>query len=96
MIFLLYFDCKCCNNAKFSGRNGEKMYSESDYHQQLSFFGEDLPNQLDPNEPLLQLASIIPWKELEREVKPFYSNKGAPGKPILSGSTHIKNFRGLE
>ena len=35
------------------------MCTASANKQQLSFFGEDLLNQLDPYDPLLKLASVL-------------------------------------
>jgi len=43
------------------------MYTTSTNKRQLSFFGEDLLNQLDQQYPLLKLAEVIPWQELEDE-----------------------------
>ncbi len=58
------------------------MYSATEKYQQLSFFGDDLLNQLDESEPLLKLASIIPWDDFEQAFKVHYSPLGAPAKPI--------------
>jgi len=58
------------------------MCSSSTNKQQLSFFGEDLLNQLDPYDPLLKLASVISWQELEDEFQKYYYHKGTPSKPV--------------
>jgi len=73
------------------------MYTTSTNKQQLSFFGEDLLNQLDPHDPLLKLASVIPWQELEDEFQKHYSNKGAPSKPIrlMVGLLLLKQLENL-
>jgi IS5 family transposase len=60
----------------------KKMYSTAGKDQQLSFFGNDILNQLDEAEPLLRLASIIPWGDFEKAFKVHYSGLGAPAKPI--------------
>ena len=39
--------------------------------------------QLDPNDPLLKLASAIPWQEFEESFSIHYTaTTGAPSKPI--------------
>ncbi len=59
-----------------------KVYTTSGHNQQLSFFGNDILNQLDEAEPLLKLASVIPWDDFEQDFKIHYSGLGAPAKPI--------------
>ncbi len=50
---------------------------------QTSLFGTDLLQQLDIDDPLLQLAEVIPWSELEQAFAKHYSpNVGCPAKPI--------------
>ena len=73
------------------------MYTTSTNKQQLSFFGEDLLNQLDPYDPLLKLASVIPWSELEDEFQKYYSHKGAPSKPVrlMVGLLLLKHLENL-
>jgi len=58
------------------------MYSLTGDNQQLSFFGDDILNQLDQSEPLLQLAQVIPWDDFEQAFKIYYSGLEAPAKPI--------------
>ena len=41
------------------------LLSENTAHQ-TSLFGTDLLQQLDTDDPLLQLANIIPWSEFEQ------------------------------
>ena len=41
------------------------MLAPTPQAHQTSFFGEDLINQLDLQEPLVLLAHAIPWSDLE-------------------------------
>jgi len=94
---IVYFDRKCYNKHRFSGRNGVKMYTDSSQYQQLSFFGDELINQLDEGDPLLRLAAVIPWSEFEQAFKPHYSGIGAPAKPIrlMVGFLLLKQLENL-
>jgi len=50
---------------------------------QTNLFGTDLLQQLDLLDPLLQLASIIPWSEFEEEFAQYYTpGLGRPAKAI--------------
>lgn len=50
---------------------------------QTNLFGEDLLQQLDLQDPLLQLAAVIPWSEFEQEFAQYYTpGVGRPPKPI--------------
>ncbi len=73
------------------------MYSTAGKDQQLSFFGNDILNQLDEAEPLLKLASIIPWGDFEKAFKVHYSGLGAPAKPIrlMVGLLLLKQLENL-
>ena len=75
----------------------KKMYSTAGKDQQLSFFGNDILNQLDEAEPLLRLASIIPWGDFEKAFKVHYSGLGAPAKPIrlMVGLLLLKQLENL-
>ena len=42
---------------------------------QTNLFGTDLLQQLDPNDPLLRLASVIPGPELDRKRSTAPSNQ---------------------
>ena len=54
----------------------------SDIHQ-TNLFGFDLIEQLDFQDPLLQLASVIPWQEFETAFSQHYSpGVGAPNLSI--------------
>lgn len=75
----------------------KKMYSTLGNNQQLSFFGDDIVNQLDEAEPLLQLAKIIPWDDFEQAFKIHYAGLGAPAKPIrlMVGLLLLKQLENL-
>ena len=45
---------------------------------QTSLFGTDLLQQLDIDDPLLQLAEVIPWSELEQSFAKYYSPNVGP------------------
>ena len=50
---------------------------------QTNLFGTELLQQLDAGDPLLQLASAIPWSELEQAFAKHYTpGVGRPPKPI--------------
>ena len=58
------------------------LLSENTAHQ-TSLFGTDLLQQLDADDPLLQLANIIPWSEFEQAfAKQYTPDVGRPAKPI--------------
>ncbi len=59
------------------------MVGHSSTILQPNLFGTDLLMQLDPNDPLLKLASAIPWQEFEESFSIHYTMAaGAPSKPI--------------
>ena len=61
----------------------------SDIHQ-TNLFGQDLLLQLDPDDPLLQLASAIPWEKFDQDFAVHYAcGIGALWicSPILSSAT---------
>jgi transposase, IS5 family len=49
---------------------------------QISFLMPALAAQLDPRQPLKQLAEAIPWSEFETAFGQFYSPEGRPAKPV--------------
>jgi IS5 family transposase len=52
---------------------------------QTNLFGTDLLQQLDPGDPLLRLAKVIPWPELDQAFARHYTpGLGRPAKPIRS------------
>jgi IS5 family transposase len=74
------------------------MLSQSSEHHQTNLFGTDLLMQLDPNDPLLKLGSIIPWQIFEQEFSKHYQkNIGAPSKPIrlMVGLLLLKSLENL-
>ena len=59
------------------------MLLPSNTAHQTSLFGTDLLQQLDIDDPLLQLADVIPWSELEHDFAKYYTpDVGRPAKPI--------------
>ena len=59
------------------------MLTRSRTCHQPSLFGTDLLLQLDANDPLLKLASAIPWHEFDEAFSIHYTEAtGAPSKPI--------------
>lgn len=74
------------------------MLTESPEYHQTNLFGSDLLLQLDPNDPLIQLASIIPWQVFDEEFAKYYQkNIGAPSKPIrlMVGLLMLKSLENL-
>jgi transposase, IS5 family len=49
---------------------------------QTSFLMPTLAEQLDPRQPLRQLALRLPWSELEQAFGKYYSQEGRPAKPV--------------
>jgi len=69
----------------------------SDIHQ-TNLFGQDLLLQLDPDDPLLQLASAIPWGKFDQDFAVHYAcGIGAPSKPIrvMVGLLLLKQLENL-
>jgi len=59
------------------------MLITSSTGHQTNLFGIDLLQQLDPNDPLLRLATVIPWHELDQAfTKHYCQGLGRPAKPI--------------
>lgn len=50
--------------------------------QQTSFLMPTLGDQLDPRQPLKQLAEKFPWAEFEQAFGKYYSPEGRPAKPV--------------
>lgn len=73
------------------------LSSTTDAHQ-TSLFGEDLINQLDPQDPLVILADAIPWSDFENSLGVGYAiKKGRPSLPIrrLVGLLILKQLENL-
>ena len=49
---------------------------------QTSFLMPTLAEQLDPRQPLKQLAETLPWSEFEQAFGKYYSQEGRPAKPV--------------
>jgi len=59
------------------------MLSQSSEHHQTSLFGSELLIQPDPDDLLLQLATVIPWQDFDKSFSKYYQkNIGAPSNPI--------------
>ena len=74
------------------------MLRRSSTIHQPNLFGTDLLMQLDPNDPLLNLASAIPWQEFEESFSIHYTAAaGAPSKPIrlMVGLLILKQLENL-
>ncbi len=52
---------------------------------------------INPGLPLMQLAKLIPWQELEQALLPLYAKKGRPAKPIrlMVGLLILKHIESL-
>ena len=50
--------------------------------RQTSFLMPTLCAQLDPRQPLKQLAERLPWAEFEQAFGKYYSAEGRPAKPV--------------
>jgi IS5 family transposase len=69
----------------------------SDIHQ-TNLFGQDLLLQLDPDDPLLRLASAISWEKFDQDFAVHYAcGIGAPSKPIrvMVGLVLLKQLENL-
>lgn len=58
------------------------MQTKSSATHQSSFLMPTLGEQLDPRQPLKQLADTLPWSEFERAFGKYYSAEGRPAKPV--------------
>jgi transposase, IS5 family len=82
------------------GRNGKQknMLRATEQHHQTSFFGNDLLDQLDPKDPLLLLANVIPWQEFEKAfIGEYTQGTGRPSIPIrvMVGLLMLKQLENL-
>lgn len=74
------------------------MLRATEQHHQTSFFGNDLMDQLDPKDPLLLLAKVIPWQEFEKAFSGEYTQgTGRPSIPIrvMVGLLMLKQLENL-
>jgi IS5 family transposase len=58
------------------------MQTQASASHQTSFLMPALGEQLDPRQPLKQLADTLPWSEFEQAFGPHYSAEGRPAKPV--------------
>lgn len=58
------------------------MQTKSSASHQTSFLMPTLGEQLDPRQPLKQLADTLPWAEFEQAFGTYYSDEGRPAKPV--------------
>ena len=67
------------------------------FRKGLTFFSNNLIDQLDHEDKYIQLADIIPWYDLIKQVESCYSDKGRPSlSPRLMIALEIvKNFENL-
>jgi IS5 family transposase len=75
----------------------ESMLSQSPNQNQTNLLYPNLIDQLNPKNPLVQLAKTIPWDHLEKEFASLYSNRGKPAKPIrlMVGLCILKHLNNL-
>ncbi len=74
------------------------MLIPSSTGHQTNLFGTDLLQQLDPSDPLLGLAQVIPWQELDQTFARHYTQGlGRPAKPIrlMVGLLILKQLENL-
>lgn len=74
------------------------MLKKSSTIHQTNLFGSDLLLQLDPNDPLLKLSTVIPWHHFEEAFSILYQKTvGAPSKPIrlMVGLLLLKQLESL-
>jgi IS5 family transposase len=58
------------------------MQAKSSATHQTSFLMPTLAEQLDPRQPLKQLADTLPWSQFEPAFGKYYSQEGRPAKPV--------------
>lgn len=74
------------------------MLIASSTAHQSNLFGTDLIEQLDPKDPLLQLAAVIPWQMFDQSFAKYYAQGiGRPSKPIrlMVGLLILKQLENL-
>ena len=84
----LAIDQERYNNHTLLGRNGESMRAQPPVGHQTNFFGTDLLLQLDAQDSLLKLSTVIPWSDFDQAFAQYYTQGlGAPNKQI--GRAHV-------
>ena len=58
------------------------MLGKSPCQTQTDLFQTTLVQLLDPQNPLLKLAEVIPWGKLEKDFAPLYGTVGLPSHPV--------------
>ncbi len=58
------------------------MHAKPSGTHQTSFLMPTMGEQLDPRQPLKQLAEQMPWAEFEQAFGKYYSAEGRPAKPV--------------
>jgi IS5 family transposase len=58
------------------------MQPKASAEAQSSFLMPTLAEQLDPRQPLKQLADALPWPQFEQVFGKYYSSEGRPAKPV--------------
>jgi len=58
------------------------MQSKPPTSSQISFLMAGLAEQLDPRQPIKQLAEAMPWSGFEAAFGKYYSPEGRPAKPV--------------
>ncbi len=73
------------------------MRAKSKGQAQGNFLYPDLLDQLNPKNPLLHLANVIPWERFEQEFAGLYSEQGRPAKPtrLMVGLMMLKQLENL-
>ena len=72
------------------------MLGKSPDQNQLNLFHPVLKQIIDPSHGLVLLAGKFPWEELEEEFSVYYSEIGAPAKPVrlMVGLLVLKQISG--
>lgn len=73
------------------------MRSSSPNQNQMNLYKPVLKQIINPEDPLVILATKIPWKALEQEFVQYYSHTGTPAKPVrlMSGLLILKQLYNL-
>lgn len=75
----------------------EKMQGQAPNSKQQNFLYTNLIEQLNPKNPLLKLAEVIPWDYFEESFSSLYSRTGRPAKCIrlMIGLCLLKHLENL-
>lgn len=66
-------------------------------HSQSELFSQRLSDLLNPNHNLLLFGQLIDWKQLEEEFANYFSEEGAPAKPVrlVTGIFMLQHMSGV-